>query len=52
MTLAAGTTLGRYQIKSLLGIGGMGRFLINNVLDDGNRQPITFVLNWASGLKQ
>ena len=24
MTLAAGTTLGRYQIKSLLGMGGMG----------------------------
>ena len=28
------------------------RFLINNVVDDGNKQPITLVLNWASGLKR
>ena len=58
MTLATGTTFGRDQIKSLLGVAGMGevyraqRFLINNVLDDGSKQPITLVLNWTSGLKQ
>ncbi|HEV2827572.1 MAG TPA: hypothetical protein VGW76_08185 [Pyrinomonadaceae bacterium] len=28
------------------------RFLINNVVDDDNKQPITLVLNWAGGLKQ
>lgn len=24
------------------------RFLVNNVLDEGNKNPITFVLNWAA----
>lgn len=27
------------------------RFLINNIVDEGNRNPITFVLNWAGELK-
>jgi hypothetical protein len=59
MTLATGTTLGRYQIKSVPGAGGRGevsadgqRFLINHVVDGGNKQPLTLVLNRASGLKQ
>ncbi len=28
------------------------RFLVNNLLEEGNTQPITLVLNWAVGLKQ
>ncbi len=101
MTLVAGTTLGRYQIKSLLGMGGMGevyraydpkigrdaaikvlpsnfsenkervlytsltgdrnhyvvaadgqRFLIISPVDQGNKQPITFVANWSAGLRR
>ncbi len=28
------------------------RFLVNNVLDEGNKEPITFVLNWAANLKR
>ena len=28
------------------------RFLVNNVLEEGNSQPITIVLNWASALTQ
>jgi hypothetical protein len=28
------------------------RFLVNNLLDEASRQPITFVLNWAAALKQ
>jgi serine/threonine protein kinase/Tol biopolymer transport system component len=27
------------------------RFLVNNVIDAGNKQPITLVLNWAANLK-
>ncbi len=27
------------------------RFLVNNLLEEGNTQPITLVLNWASALK-
>ncbi|HKO60355.1 MAG TPA: protein kinase [Pyrinomonadaceae bacterium] len=28
------------------------RFLVNNLLDGGNRNPITFVLNWAANFKR
>ena len=28
------------------------RFLVNNLLDEGNKSPITFVLNWAANLKR
>lgn len=28
------------------------RFLVNNLQDEGNTQPITFVMNWSSGLKR
>jgi hypothetical protein len=28
------------------------RFLVNNLLEEGNRNPITFVLNWAANLKR
>jgi eukaryotic-like serine/threonine-protein kinase len=28
------------------------RFLVNNLVEEGNTQPITLVLNWAAGLKQ
>ena len=27
------------------------RFLIVNLVDEGNKQPITFVANWAADLK-
>jgi len=29
-----------------------GRFLINNLVEEGNKNPITFVLNWTAGLKR
>ncbi len=29
-----------------------GRFLINNLVDEGNKSPITFVLNWEANLKR
>jgi len=28
------------------------RFLINSLVDEGNKQPITFVVNWSAGLKR
>jgi hypothetical protein len=28
------------------------RFLVNNFLEEGNTQPITFVLNWSANLKR
>jgi hypothetical protein len=28
------------------------RFLINNLVDDGNKQPITFVANWSGALRR
>ncbi len=28
------------------------RFLVNNLIDEGNPSPITFVLNWAANLKR
>jgi dipeptidyl aminopeptidase/acylaminoacyl peptidase len=28
------------------------RFLVNNLVDEGNTSPITFVLNWAANLKR
>ena len=28
------------------------RFLVNNLVEEGNTQPITLVLNWAAALKQ
>ncbi len=28
------------------------RFFVINLVEEGNTQPITLVLNWASGLKQ
>ena len=28
------------------------RFLIINLVDDGNKQPITFVANWGAGLRR
>ena len=28
------------------------RFLVNNLVEEGNTQPITLVLNWAAGLKR
>jgi Tol biopolymer transport system component len=31
---------------------GGQRFLINNLIDEGNTQPITIILNWARDLKQ
>ena len=28
------------------------RFLVNNLLQEGNKLPITIVLNWAANLKR
>lgn len=32
------------------GVDGQ-RILVHNLVEDGNTQPITLVLNWAAGLK-
>ena len=45
MTLGAGTKLGRYEIRSQIGEGGMGE-----VYSAYNH--ISVVLNWTAGLKK
>ena len=45
MTIEAGTKLGRYEIRSKIGEGGMGE-----VCSAYNH--ISVVLNWTAGLKK
>ena len=55
MTLAPGTRVGPYQIKSPLGEGRVtrdGRFLINQLVEAFTTTPITLILNWSGELKR
>ncbi|MEO7294709.1 MAG: hypothetical protein ABIZ57_01090, partial [Candidatus Limnocylindria bacterium] len=44
------TTLTDDRNNYVPGVDGQ-RFLVNNLVEDGNTQPITLVLNWTAGLK-
>jgi serine/threonine protein kinase len=42
MTIAAGTTLGRYEVRSLIGVGGMGEVYLAQ--DTQLRRPYSKLL--------
>ena len=52
MTLANGTSLGRHEIRSLIGVGGLGEVYLANDPKIGLEAPFTVVLNWTSTLKK
>ena len=53
MAIRAGTKLGRYEIRSKIGEGGMGEvYLLNPLVDESGGGPLTIVLNWTVDLKQ
>lgn len=59
MTLTAGTKLGRYEIRTVIGVGGRGevtadcqRFLVNPPVELAKEAPFNVILNWTSTLKK